>query len=68
MHRRFCDRGRRSTGLKWSIRWQTHRAEGWLGLSFLSRFNVAIDAQSVRVATGMPRSVAPSLTLQKISR
>jgi hypothetical protein len=39
-----------------------------LGLSFLSRFNVAIDAQSVRIATGMPRSVAPSLTLQKISR
>jgi hypothetical protein len=55
MHRRFCDRGRRSTGLKWSIRWQTHRAEGWLGLSFLSRFNVAIDAQSVRIATGKPR-------------
>jgi clan AA aspartic protease (TIGR02281 family) len=32
-----------------------YRADGLLGLSFLSRFNVTIDGQSVRIATSKPR-------------
>jgi predicted aspartyl protease len=32
-----------------------YRADGLLGLSFLSRFNVTIDGRSVRIATGKPR-------------